>query len=176
MKILATSLIALCTTLACPVRAQPADTITPEQANMALYLGVWNFKAHGAETPFQKAGDWYGTLNGEWFPGHYAVVRHNVMTGPGGTPMRIEQMLTYDRTRHQYRLFEVTEDGFIGNEDVSISGQSIVARHDQIIGGKLWHMRWTLAMIDPRHRRYVREYSSDGTTWFPCWISDESRG
>jgi hypothetical protein len=176
MRGLCFSLIGLCALIATPLHAQSADVISPDQAKMGLYLGVWNYKAHGTETPFQKASDWYGTLNGEWFPGHYAVIRHNVMTGPSGVPSRIEQMLTFDHTRGQYRLFEVTEDGFIGNEDVTISGQSIMARHDQIIRGRLWHMRWTLTLLDQSHRRYIREYSSDGVTWAQCWISEESRG
>lgn len=167
--------LALCWGGIGPVRAQPTDALAAAQDKMAIYLGTWDFKAHGVDTPFQKAADWHGVVSGDWFPGHYGVVRHNQMTGPSGKPTQIIQMLAYDKTRDSYRLFEVTEDGFVAAEDVTISGQTMVANHDQIMRGKMWHVRWTLTMVDANHRHYLREYSEDGITWLPSWVSDETR-
>ena len=48
------------------------------------------------------------------------------------------------------------------------------ARFDQIIRDKLYHKRWTLTLVDPKHRRYLQEYSEDQVHWLPCWLSEET--
>lgn len=165
--------------LACSAAAPPAarsdDATVAAQKRMALYLGDWKFSAHGDDTPFQRAGDWHGSISGYWYPGRYGVVRNNLVTGPNGATSRVMQVLYFDRAAARFHLFELTDGGFAAVENVNFTDGAMVARHDQTIGGRRWHMRWTLTVVDPTHRHYLREYSADGVIWRKCWESNETR-
>ena len=103
--------VILCAALAVLSATAYAKAPSPEHQKLAAFLGSWITEGKVEASPFGPACTYKGTLKGEWYPGGFAVVRHDEQKfEPGGT-QRSMLVFYYDAGDKSHQLFITSSDG-----------------------------------------------------------------
>jgi hypothetical protein len=144
-------------------KAPPAPG--PEHLKLAGLVGSWTTSGEWVDSPFGLGGKWWGTIDSQWFPGQFAVVRRLEEKDSNGEESKSMDVITYDKEAAAYTWHSINSWGGIHFSKVDITGDALIMKTTARAKGKTYHIKGTLTGLGGDTLTYVQEYSEDGNAW-----------
>jgi hypothetical protein len=80
-------------------------------------------------------------------------------------PMTGLGMVGHDAEKKVSTHYGVDSTGWSGYAEGTRTGATWTFRSDELMGGKLYHGRYTMTLVSPTKMRFSWEVSEDGASW-----------
>lgn len=176
-KLIVIALFAL--VFACVAFGQETPKVSPkpgpEHQKLAGLVGTWTTAGEWVESPFGPGGKWWGSIDSEWFPGQFAVVRRLEEKDSTGVEAKSMNVIAYDKEAASYTWYGINSLGGTYSNKVEITGDALIMKSTAQEKGKTYQIRGTLTGLGTDKLTYVQEYSEDGTVWKHLAHSTDTR-
>jgi hypothetical protein len=164
----------------CVAFAQETPTVLqkpgPEHIRLAGFVGHWTTAGEVAESPLGPAEKWSGTIDSEWFPGQFAVVRRLDEKDSTGVETKSLNVIAFDKQAASYTWYGIDSLGGTNYlSKVEITGNTLIMKSTAQEKGKTYQFRSTLTGLGTDKLTYIQEYSEDGTVWKHLARSTDTR-
>jgi hypothetical protein len=147
----------------------------PEHLKLAGLVGSWTTAGEWVESPSGPGGKWWGTIESEWFPGQFAVVRRLDEKDSEGGELKSMNVIAYDKDAASYTWYSINSQGGTGLDKVEITGDVLIFKSTTQYKGITYQIRATLTGLGTDKLTYIQEYSEDGTIWKHLARSTDTR-
>jgi len=139
--------------------------MTAEHESLGMWVGTWSGTGEMKPGPFGDGGPMSWTETCSWFEGgKFHVVCKSKGEGPMG-PMKGLGIMGYNAEKKVYTYYGVDNTGWSGYSEGTRSGDTWTYQNEELMGGKTYHSRFTLAMKSDTKITMTWEMSEDGANW-----------
>ncbi len=142
-----------------------AQTPTPEQKKLGVFVGSWSGEGKVEANPFGKGGVLRSTMTCRWYPGGFHIVCDQEDNGPMGKSSG-HWIYGYRPDKKEYVSFGIDSTGYADTGTARVDGNTWTFESSAAVGGKDIRFR-TAVTISPTEIAYKGSYSEDGKTWKP---------
>jgi hypothetical protein len=138
---------------------------TAEHKELEAWVGSWSGKGELKPGPFGPGGPMSWTEECSWFEGsQFHVVCRSNGTSPMG-PMKGLGIVGYNAEKRVFTHYGVDSTGWSGYAEGTRTGKTWTFASDDLMGGKVYHGRYTMTLVSPTKMTFSWETSEDGKIW-----------
>jgi hypothetical protein len=142
-----------------PLAPQP----TPEHKALGSWVGSWSGQGEMKPGPFGSGGSMQWTEECSWFEGgEFHVVCRSDGTSFMG-PTRGLGIIGYNPGKGVYTRYGAGNNGWSGYSEGTRTGDTWTFRSEETMGGKTYHTRFTMTLVNPKRMDFAWEMSEGGS-------------